>query len=141
MSGGGGSVLQAAVVAALAAEPALAGVAVFDAPPSRAAPPYAVVDEPVLTDWGAKGWTGREGTLAVLVQDAGGGGGERPVRLRALAGAVEAALPGLDAALGPGPNGGWRLATIRLSRSRITRAAGDRWVASVEWRVRIYRED
>ncbi len=133
----GGSVLQATVVAALAAEAALAGVAVFDAAPARAALPYAVVDEPVLTDWGAKGWTGREGTLAVLVQDAGAGGGERPVRLRALAGAVEAALPGLDTELGEG----WRLATIRLSRSRITRAAGDRWVASVEWRVRIYRVD
>lgn len=137
----GGSLLQAAAIAWLAADPGLAGVRVFDAAPVRAGLPYVVVDDPVLVDWGAKGWTGREGTLAVLAYDAGAGGGAenggRPVRLRGLAGVVEAAMPGLDPALGEG----WRIAGLRLSRSRIVRAAGDRWLASVEWRVRLYRED
>lgn len=126
-------VLAAAVVARLRADPALAGVAVFDAPPVRAALPYAVVEEPVLGEWGTKTWAGREARFAVLLWDAG----ERPVRLRALLEAVEAATESLPPLLGAG----WRVAGARLVRSRVARAPGERWVGSVEMVVRMWRED
>lgn len=125
--------MQAAVVAALKAAGALGGVAVFDAPPVRAAIPYAVIEPPVLADWSAKDWRGREGRIAVTAFDAG----ERPVRLRVLAGAIEDAVE----AIGPPIGAGWRVATIRLARSRLARAGADRWTATSEFTVRIYREN
>ncbi len=125
--------LGAAVVARLRADPALAGVAVFDAPPVRAALPHAVVEEAVLGEWGTKSFAGHEARFAVLVWDAG----ERPVRLRALLGAVEAAVGSLPAELG----GGWRVAGARVVRSRLARASGERWVGSVDVFVRMWREE
>jgi len=62
-------VLQAAVVARLNA---VLDVSVFDAPPVRGGLPYAVVDEPVLSDWSTKTWVGREGRAA-----GARGGGDR----------------------------------------------------------------
>ena len=64
-------------------------------------------------------------------------GGERPVRLRALAAAIETALLAMPADLG----GGWRLATIALARSRLTRGSADRWTAAAEFQVRLYQPD
>jgi hypothetical protein len=107
-------------------------IAVFDAPPVRAARPYAVVDEAVLGNWGTKDLAGREGVLAVLLHDAG----ERPVRLRALAGTVEEAIEAMPRDLGEG----WRVVTLVLARSRIVREGDGRWMATSEWRVRILRE-
>ena len=75
-------VLLAATIARLRGTAGLAGAGVFDAPPVRAALPYVQVEEPLLADWSTKSWAGREGRLTVLVLD----GGERPVRLRTLAG-------------------------------------------------------
>ncbi len=75
-------VLQAAIVARLNA---VLDVSVFDAPPVRGGLPYAVVDEPVLSDWSTKTWVGREGRVLLTLFD----GGERPVRARALLAAVE----------------------------------------------------
>lgn len=125
-----GAAVQAAAMVALAAEPALAGVPLFDAPPPRAGPPAIMVDEPVLADWGAKGWTGREAVLTVRARDAA----ERPARLREVAGGIEAALMRIA------PADGWTLAGVRLLRSRIARVK-DEWVATVEARVRVYRPD
>jgi hypothetical protein len=124
--------VQALLSAAMAE--ALGGleVAVFDAPPVRAARPYAVIDEAVLSDWGTKDIAGREGRLAVLLYD----GGERPVRLRALAGEVEAAVEAIARDLGDG----WRVVTLVLARSRLVREGESRWMAMSEWRVRILRE-
>ena len=56
--------------------------------------------------------------------------------LRALAEAVEAAVAGI----GPALADGWRVASLSLVRSRIARTGGDRWSATAEFRVRIYRE-
>ena len=129
-----GSVLQAAVVAALRGDAALAALTgVFDAPPVRSALPHALVEGPVLTLWGAKDFAGREGRLGVVLYDAG----ERPVRLRALSEAVEARVEGLARELG----GGWRVAALRLARSRVTRTRDDRWLALSEFGVRMYRVD
>jgi hypothetical protein len=120
--------LQAAVTAALEG----AGVTAFDAPPVRGALPHAVVEEPSLRDWSAATWTGREGVLVVAFHDAG----ERPVRLRATIEAGEAAV----AAIGPALGGGWRVAQLRLQRSRVARK-GERWLGTSEFLVRIYREN
>jgi len=132
-----GAVVQAALVAAVRGDPDLAVLtAVFDAPPVRAALPYAVIDDPVLGTWGAKDVAGREGRVAVVLHDAG----ERPLRLRALIGAVEARIEALAGEIGDG----WRIAGVRLARSRIVRAPGaaggeGRWVAASEFAVRVYR--
>ena len=128
---GAGEALQAGVVVALRAAAGLAGASVFDAPPVRAALPFLVVDEPLLTDWSAKDWDGREARLAVLIHDEG----ERPVRLRALAAAAERAVLALPAVL----DGGWRVAGVVPVRSRVARADARRWLASGEFRVRLWR--
>lgn len=103
---------------------------VFDAPPVRAPALHLVVEEPVLTDWSAKGFSGREGRLAVQLLDRA----ERPLRLRALTGLVEDAIEGMDAELGAG----WRIVTLMLVRSRILRGR-DGWLAVSEFRVRMMR--
>lgn len=128
------ALLQAAAAARLRASPALAGTGVFDAPPVRAALPYALVDEPLLADWSTKSWTGREARLSVLVHDAG----ERPVRLRSLAAAAEEALLSLGGDLDGELADGWRIASVAPLRNRIVRG-GDRWIAGIEVRVRVYR--
>lgn len=121
----GRSVLQAAIVARLNA---VLDVSVFDAPPARGGLPYAVVDEPVLSDWSTKSWSGREGRVVLTLHD----GGERPVRLRGLLAAAEDGLP---ADLGEG----WRVVRLALMRSRVLRV-GDRWRGTTEFLVRMYRE-
>ena len=122
------AILQAAMAAALEG---LDVTGVFEAPPVRGAPPYAVVEEAVLADWGTKDMAGREGRLAVSIHD----GGERPVRLRVLAGAAEDAVGAMPRDLGEG----WRVASLVFVRSRIVRD-GVRWVAVSEWRVRMLKE-
>ncbi|MEP9359321.1 DUF3168 domain-containing protein [Sphingomonas sp. KR3-1] len=123
-------VLQAALVEALAG---LAVTAVFDAPPVRAARPYALVEEAWLADWGTKDMAGREGRFAVTLFDAG----ERPARLRALCGEVEAAIEAMPRAIGEG----WAIASLVLLRSRIAREGEGRWTATSEFRVRMLRSE
>jgi hypothetical protein len=127
------TVLGEAVVAALKAHPGVAAVvtAVFDAPPVRAARPFAEVAEALLTDWSTKDLAGREGRIAIVLRDAG----ERPVRLRELAGEVDAAVEALPRAL---PEG-WRIASLVPVRSRIVREGAGLWAGTNEYRVRMLR--
>lgn len=125
--------LQRAVVAALGE----AGIAAFDAAPTRRALPHAVVEEPVLGALDASGVTGRVGTIAVTASDAGSGGGERPERLRATIEAVEAAVAAMPRDL----TQGWRIAGLRLAKSRIVRGKSDQWTATSEFQVRLFRID
>jgi hypothetical protein len=120
-------VLSAAVVSALER----AGLKAFDAPPVRGAVPHAVVEEARLGDWSTATWEGREGVLAVTFHD----GGERPVRLRGIVEAGEAAVTAMDPAIG----GGWRVVQMRLQRSRVVRK-GERWVGTSEFLVRMWRD-
>lgn len=123
-----GAALQAALVATVGAV-----VTAFDAPPVRAALPYAVVEDAVLARWGGAGIDGREGRVRIVLHDAG----ERPVRLRALTAQVEAAV----AALGGEVGAGWRVVALRLVRSRVVKSGGgDRWTATGEFAVKLYRE-
>lgn len=124
------ALLQAAVAAAIEG---LEVTAVFDAPPVRAALPYAVVEEAVLADWSTKDMDGREGRFAVTVRD----GGERPVRLRVLAGAVEDAVTVMDR----DPGEGWRIASLMFVRGRIVRDGESRWMSVSEFRVRMLKEN
>ena len=128
------ALLSAAMIEALGGCPGVADVVtgIFDAPPVRAARPYALVEDAVLGDWGTKDMAGREGRVAVLLYD----GGERPVRLRALVGEAEAAIDAMPRDLGEG----WRVVTLVLARSRIVREGESRWAAMSEWRVRMLRE-
>ena len=130
-----GVLLQAAAVAALKASPGLAELTgVFDANPVRSALPHAVVDDPALADWSTKTWAGREARLVATLHDAG----ERPTRLRAMIGELEAAIEAIDPELGDG----WRIATVTVTRSRIARAAvAERWIAVGEFRVRMWRDE
>lgn len=124
--------LQAALTAALGEHAPLGALTgVFDAPPVRAALPYAVVGEAVLSDWGTKDAIGREARIAVLLHD----GGERPARLRLLAGATETAIEAMPRDLGEG----WRIASLAFVRSRIVPNGAGRWIASSEYRVRMLR--
>lgn len=127
--------LQAAIVDALSAHAPLADAVngVFDAPPVRAALPYALVSEPVLTDWSTKDMAGREARSMVNIHDVA----ERPVRLRDLIGAAEDALAGGTPAIGEG----WRIVSLSLLRSRIIGDGDQQWIASSEFRVRMLREN
>ncbi|MDE0879108.1 MAG: DUF3168 domain-containing protein [Sphingomonas bacterium] len=123
--------LQAGVLAALQE----AGLAAFDAAPLRRAMPHVVVEEPVLGAMDATGVVGRVGTIAVSVTDAGAGGGERPERLRMTLGAVEAAVGAMPRDL---PES-WRIAGLRLGKSRIVRGKSEAWIGTSEFQVRLFR--
>ncbi len=123
-------ILQAALVEALAG---LEVTAVFDAPPVRAARPYALVEEAWLTDWGTKDMAGREGRFAIALFDAG----ERPARLRMLAGEVEDRIAALPRTIGQG----WAIASLVLLRARISREGDSRWQSVSEFRVRMLRSE
>lgn len=127
------AVLGEALVAALTAHAGVMRVvtAVFDAPPVRAARPYAEVAEALLTDWSTKDMAGREGRIAIVLRDAG----ERPVRLRELAGQVDAAVEDLPRDLGEG----WRIASLVPVRSRMVREGEGLWAGTNEYRVRMLR--
>jgi hypothetical protein len=126
--------LQEALIAALTGHEPLAGqvTAVFDAPPVRAARPYALVEETIFSDWGTKDMAGREGRVTLVIFDEG----ERPARLRGLAGEAEAALDAMPRALGEG----WRIASLAFARRRTVHAGGGRWAAISEFRVRVLKE-
>jgi hypothetical protein len=127
------TVLGEALVAALKAHAGVARLvtAVFDAPPVRAARPFAEVAEALLTDWSTKDMAGREGRIAIVLRDAG----ERPVRLRDLAGEVDAAVEDLPRDLAEG----WRIASLVPVRSRIVREGEGLWAGTNEYRVRMLR--
>ena len=127
---GAGDALQAAAVETLAA---IEGIGrVYDAPPLQAAIPHALVTIDSESDWGHKSGEGREVRLAAAIRDKG----ERPLRLRRLAGEAEAALSALSAALGP-----WRLVTMRLVRRRIVAVPREGWAAVIEFRARLLRDE
>lgn len=125
-------VLPGAIIAALRGAPGLADAALFDALPARAALPHGVVEEPLLADWSTKDMAGREGRVAVTLRD----GGERPVRLRELADAAEAAVLAMPRGLG----GGWRIVSLAFVRGRIVRERQG-WAATSEFRIRMLQEN
>jgi hypothetical protein len=125
MTGAGDALLEAAAVALRAVD----GIGrVYDAPPLQAALPHAVVAIDAESDWSHKSGSGRALRLSASIRDKG----ERPERLRGLAGEAQAAL----AALG-GDLPGWQLVTMRFLRTRTVRSAGGEWAASIEFQARL----
>lgn len=106
---------------------------VFDAPPVRAAMPHVVVDDPVLAAGDAIGVLGRTGTMTVSCIDVG----VSPDRVRALLAAVEARMASLPPQLGEG----WRVTQVRLVRSTVAQAKGERWTAASVFAVRMFRSN
>ena len=121
MSAGGA--LQSAIAAGLSAVDGLTGV--FDGPPARAAFPYAAMDATTESDWSNKSGLGREVFVAITVWD------DQPVRLHALADAVEAAVGGVASVQG------WQLVTMRMTRRRIVRDVSGPWAAAIDFRARM----
>ena len=115
--------MQAAIGSALAAVTELTGV--FDGPPARAAYPYAAIDATTETDWGHKSADGREVLVAITVWD------DQPVRLHALADAVEVAVQAVSEAPA------WELVNLRLMRRRVVRDVAGPWAAAVDFRARM----
>lgn len=125
---------RAALATLLRADPVLAATlnGVFEGPAVRASPPFAEIGEAVSGDWGTKDRAGRELRLAVILRDAA----ETATRIATLAAAVEAAVPGL-----PRDLPGWRVASVVFLRSRIAGDGPGRWIAAVEFRVRMLASD
>lgn len=101
---------------------------VFDGPAVRASAPYAEVTDALAADWSTKDRRGRELRVAVSVRDAT----ERPERLGTLVDAAERAIEGL-----PRDLGGWRVASCAFLRSRTAGEGPGRWLAVIEYRVRV----
>ncbi|HYJ52658.1 MAG TPA: DUF3168 domain-containing protein [Allosphingosinicella sp.] len=121
--------LIAAAIAALRDVPGLTGV--HEESPFRAAIPSATVAAGLETDWSHKSGAGRELRLSILLRDEG----ESPAQLRALCGAVQAVLDGLETA------DGWSLVTLIFVRSMIAAQAPGKWSAAIDYRARMLRED
>ncbi|MBN2972938.1 DUF3168 domain-containing protein [Roseomonas aeriglobus] len=121
---------RTALATLLRADPVLAATlnGVVEGPAVRASTPYAEIGEAVAGDWGTKDRAGRELRLAVILRDAA----ETSTRIGTLVTAVEAAVPGLSRDLP-----GWRVASIAFLRSRIAGDGPGRWIAAVEFRVRM----
>jgi hypothetical protein len=115
--------LQTAIAGALGGVAGLTGV--FDGPPARAAYPYVALDATTETDWSHKSGQGREVLVAITLWD------DEPVRLHALADAVEAAVGSLGAV------SEWQLVTMRLVRRRVMRDVAGPWAAAVDFRARM----
>ncbi|MEE9432788.1 MAG: DUF3168 domain-containing protein [Sphingorhabdus sp.] len=122
--------LQAAVVTALEAHPALANTltGIFDGPPPRAAYPYISVADGVVSDWSSKTEHGREIRISLTVWD----DGEEAARLHDLMAHVEDALDAL-----PSDLPGWRVASNVFLRSLVARDAEGPWAGLVEQRIRL----
>lgn len=128
MSRGAGDALAEALKAALAGI-GLAGV--HDEGPVQAAFPHATVDCGLESDWGHKTGEGREVRCVLTLRDRA----ERPERLRRLARNAEA-----EALAVPRTLAGWRVVSLALLRSRLSREPGGRWAAAVELRARMLKE-
>lgn len=121
--------LQAAALAILESEPEIVAQAngVHLERPVRATTPYLVLGELISADWSVKGARGREVRLLVRVHDEGDSWA-RVTGLQEAAGRAIEALPRqLD---------GWQLGGVTFLRSRTLRDGANKWVGTVEYRVR-----
>ena len=123
-----GLALLQAASAALSEVAGLAGV--HDGRPVQAAHPYATIGTGVERDWSHKGGAGRELTLVTMLRDKG----ERSARIRALAGAAEAAIEALA-----GEMGGWRLVSLVFARGQVRAEPNGEWSAVSEYRARMLK--
>lgn len=123
--------IRSALMIALAAEPALAGVGLFDAPPPDPSPPFLTYGPDIVSDWSWKGGEGRAHRLTLTLWHADDG-----PELRKLMAAVEHVVLGLPAAL-PGA----RIVSARPERALVRRAPAG-WTQGVaEFRILSVEDD
>lgn len=122
--------LRAALIAWLAADPALAGInAIEEEAPLTATPPWLGIAASAALDWGTKDRPGREIRIALELQsrtDLTGGDST-------LLGAIERRVLEL-----PPFHTGFELASIRFLRSRSEARADNLRAALLEYRFRLF---
>ena len=123
-----GEAIRDALIAAMRAQPALAGTAGLGVEPGIGTLPRITVDPLAASDWGTKTEAGRELRSFVTLRVAKG----QAARLPDMVAAVESAGVSLMGVID-----GWAVASAVLIRSRfVTEADGVR-AAQVEHRVRV----
>ena len=122
--------LRAALIAWLAADPALAGInAIEEEAPLSVTPPWLGIAASAAVDWGTKDRTGREVRIALELQTYS----DLPAGDSALLGAIERRVLDL-----PPFHPGFELAAIRFLRSRSEARADNRRAALIEYRFRLF---
>jgi hypothetical protein len=121
--------VQRALVAALAAAPAVGGVVtgIYDGPPRDAPFPYVAISDGSTTDWSHKSGRGREHRLSIALWDEG----LAPARLHTLMAAAEDAIEAMPRTL-PGHT----IASLLFLRGRIVRDPAGPWAGRIDYRVR-----
>jgi hypothetical protein len=121
-------VVRDALIAALAAEPAFAGVAGLGLEPTAGSLPQVDVPWPLVSDWGTKSETGRELRTRVTLRVAKG----QRARMPMMVAAAEAAGVSLGGIID-----GWSVGSAVLMRTQISDARDGVRVARIEHRVRV----
>ncbi|MDE8650808.1 tail completion protein gp17 [Novosphingobium album (ex Liu et al. 2023)] len=122
--------LRAALVAWLAADPALAGElnAVTEEAPSRTSPPWLALAASASTDWSCKTATGREVRIAVELHCRG----DTPDAAAALVAAIEARIESL-----PRAQAGFAIVTTQFLRARAEQRGESTRAILLEYRFRL----
>jgi hypothetical protein len=122
--------LRAALIAWLAADPALAAInAIDEEAPLTATPPWLGIAASASTDWGTKDRQGREVRVALELESRT----DLTAADAALLGAIERRVLDL-----PPFHPGFELASIRFLRSRSEARADNRRAALLEYRFRLF---
>jgi hypothetical protein len=123
------TLLRAALIAWLRADPALAAInTVAEEAPPRASPPWLGLATSASADWSAKGTPGREVRVALELHWRG----DDPASGASLVQAVEARLAAL-----PRAQEGFEVVSTAFLRSRVEQRPGNLRAALVEYRFRL----
>lgn len=122
--------IRAALVTLLQADAALNAQVnrVYDGAPAKATPPMVVVGDILGSDWATKDKAGRELRLGVQIED----NRETPGRISAIMPLVDAGVQSLTGAIGA-----WQVGSLVMIRSRLLRSSAGRWVAVMDYRIRV----
>lgn len=122
--------LRAALIAWLAADPALSGAlnAIVEEAPSRTALPWLAVAASASADWSAKDISGREVRIALELHCRG----DRPDSAAALVGAIESRIASL-----PQAQSGFRVINTQFLRARAEQRAANTRAVLLEYRFRM----
>jgi len=122
--------LRAALLAWLAADPALSGQlnAIAEEAPSRTALPWLAIAASASTDWSAKDVAGREVRIALELHCRG----DQPTSAAALVAAIEARMASLPAA-----QPGFRVVTAQFLRARAEQRGSNTRAILIEYRFRV----
>ncbi len=122
--------LRAALIAWLAADPALAGTlnAVVEEAPSRTALPWLAIAASASADWSTKDQAGREVRIALELHCRG----DRPDTAATLVAAIESRIGALPAA-----QTGFRVVTAQFLRARAEQRAANTRAILLEYRFRV----